>query len=107
MTLDLSPACDVVEAAVDMPVPLTVTPEPPTTTFEVQRAADDPTRWVFTITQPAADATVDPVYRVTGDNAAAAIAVFCAQQLAGLGVLPQDAARMICDRIPLPPSEVA
>lgn len=74
-------------------------------TFEVQRDAADPTRWVFTITQPAADVTVDPRYRATGDTAAAAIVSFCTQQLAGLGVLPQDVARMIYDRISLPPSE--
>lgn len=78
---------------------------PPTLAFEVRRAPDDPTAWVFTITQPAVDADVDPCYLATGDAAAAAIAAFCAQQLAGLGVLPQDVARMIYDRIPLPPSE--
>jgi hypothetical protein len=73
-------------------------------TFEVQRAGD-PAQWVFTITQPATDVDVDPRYLATGPAAAAAIAAFCAQQLAGLGVLPQDVARMIYDRIPVPPSE--
>lgn len=72
--------------------------------FEVRRATDDPTRWVFVITQPAGDADVDPSYRATGPVAAAAIAAFCAQQLAALGVLPQDVARMIYDGIS-PPAE--
>jgi hypothetical protein len=80
-------------------------PPLPTVAFEVRRAPGDPASWVFTITQPAIDADVDPRYLATGDAAAAAIAAFCAQQLAGLGVLPQDVARMIYDRIPLPPSE--
>lgn len=78
---------------------------PPAVAFEVRRAPDDPTRWIFMITQPAVDVDVDPRYLATGDAAAAAIAAFCTQQLAALGVLPQDAARMIYDRISLPPSE--
>ena len=78
---------------------------PPAVAFEVRRAPDDPTRWVFMITQPATDVDVDPRYLATGPAAAAAIAAFCAQQLAGLGVLPQAVARMIYDRIAVPPAE--
>ena len=47
---------------------------PPAVAFEVRRAPDDPTRWIFMITQPAVDVDVDPRYLATGDAAAAAIA---------------------------------